>query len=121
MNTVSWMIYWAGALGALNKTLVLTAFVGLFIVMGATAGRFAAESDNTNDKGLLLFTKWYPRIVAIWIFSIVGAIFVPSSETVYAMAASEVGEEIVNSETAGKAVQALNAWLDRQIAPEKGE
>ena len=48
---------------------------------------------------------------------VVVSLAVPSKDTVYAIAASEVGEEIVKSETAGKAVKALNAWLDKQIAP----
>lgn len=40
----------------------------------------------------------------------------PSSGTIYAIAASEMGERVLTSETGGKAVQALDAWLDRQIA-----
>lgn len=40
----------------------------------------------------------------------------PTSDTIYAIAASEMGEKVVKSETGGKAIQAINAWLDRQIA-----
>lgn len=32
-----------------------------------------------------------------------------------------MGEKVVQSQTANKAMQALNAWLDRQIAPEQNK
>lgn len=56
-----------------------------------------------------------PAIIAAAVCSVV-FVFVPQKNTVYAIAASEVGEEVLKSETADKAMTALNAWLDRQIA-----
>lgn len=43
---------------------------------------------------------------------------VPSKDTIYAIAASEMGERALASPTGDRAVKALNAWLDRQIARE---
>jgi hypothetical protein len=37
----------------------------------------------------------------------------------YAIAASELGEEVYKSEVGQKAEQALRAWLDKQINPGK--
>jgi hypothetical protein len=55
-----------------------------------------------------------------WFFAaMVAAVVVavtPGQGTLYAIAASEVGESVLNSETGGKAIEALNSWLDRQIA-----
>lgn len=42
-------------------------------------------------------------------------VFIPSSKTIYAIAASEMGEEVLASPTADKAHKALDAWLDDQI------
>ena len=53
----------------------------------------------------------FPLIILWLMLSVV----VPSQETIYAIAASETGETALKSDTGGKAVQALNAWLDRQI------
>lgn len=41
----------------------------------------------------------------------------PSKDTVYAIAASEMGESVLKSETGSLATQALNAWLKKQITP----
>ena len=40
---------------------------------------------------------------------------IPGKDTMYAIAASEMGEKILKTETAGKVQQALSAWLDAQI------
>lgn len=47
----------------------------------------------------------------------VGAVALPSRETVLAIAASEMGERALQTPTATKAFKALDAWLDKQIAP----
>lgn len=41
---------------------------------------------------------------------------IPSQETVYAIAASQMGEQALKTPLASKAGQALEAWLDRQMA-----
>lgn len=38
----------------------------------------------------------------------------PSKDTVYAIVASEYGEKLLHTQTAGKAEKALDAWLDKQ-------
>jgi hypothetical protein len=42
--------------------------------------------------------------------------FSPDKDTVYAIAASEVGDHVLHSKTGTLAEQALDAWLQRQIA-----
>ena len=42
------------------------------------------------------------------------AVAVPSPITLYAIAASETGERVVQSETAKLAIDALNRWLAKQ-------
>jgi hypothetical protein len=43
------------------------------------------------------------------------AAFVPSKDALYAITASEMGEEILNSNIGSKAQQAIEAWIDKQI------
>lgn len=45
-----------------------------------------------------------------------GAALLPGRDTVYAIAASEMGEQALKTPLAGKAEKALEAWLDHQIA-----
>lgn len=40
----------------------------------------------------------------------------PSKNTMYAIAASEIGEDVIKSQTASKAFRAFDAWLDKQLA-----
>lgn len=65
--------------------------------------------------------KWMKRAA----FALLGfgtiAVFVPSKNTIYAIAASEYGEEALKAPEASKAREAINAWLDEQIAKRKPE
>jgi hypothetical protein len=62
------------------------------------------------------FRSWAIRFTPILavVFALLGGL-TPSRETIYAIAASELGEEALKSSAATKAQQALNAWLDKQI------
>jgi len=60
----------------------------------------------------------YAKVMMVAFAAAMLTVFTPSSSTIYAIAASEMGEEVLNSETASKAMQALDAWLDRQIGGE---
>lgn len=45
----------------------------------------------------------------------------PSKDTMYAIAASEMGEEVLNSGIGTRATKALEAWLDKQIEEQTKE
>jgi hypothetical protein len=108
MNSLSWMIYLADV--AENIGFVC----GLMLILGLAAGGICVLfwDDIENGKRLIK-----PYLITMAVVMFVGTV-VPSKEAIYAMAASESGEKILKSETGDKAIQALNAWLDRQI---KGE
>ena len=74
-----------------------------------------ASDRPVEIEGRSLWSLTKPSFIAMLV-GLVLVSFVPASATIYAIAASEVGEEVLNSETGGKAVQALNSWLDKQIA-----
>lgn len=125
MNSLSWMIYFADVVGGALVILGLLMFATAIFAGGATAIGFFKREENRSygaedrdfQAGQRLFVAgrgklWIPLVLAI------AVVFTPSRETIYAIAASEMGETALNSETGGKAVQALNAWLDRQIAGE---
>lgn len=120
MNSLSWMIYAADVVGTVdwffNLCLFLSAGGGfIWIAFGFHGGCWEPRDWKVwRDTG---FKFLLPAAVAGLLVSSV----VPSEETVYAIAASEMGEKALNSETGGKAVKALRAWLDRQIAGEKSD
>ena len=131
MNGLSWLIYLANVVGSFNVIVFVCLVLG--IIAYFIVGMFFLFSDsptiwswdNKDDKlakyqQQLTYSKTFLlRSPKYFVALALLAIIVPSQTTIYAIAASEVGETVLNSETGGKAVQALNAWLDRQIAGEE--
>lgn len=102
MNNLSWMIYFADIAGSFGTVLSMIAVV-LFML---TIGVFVHHEEADY------------RLLSVSLVTAFLACIIPSSSTIYAITASEMGEEVLNSETGGKAIRALDAWLDRQIAGE---
>lgn len=116
MNELSWLLYFADVSNETNGvcafvfvggTIALAAYgLGKAIVLGEYGG------EPVTPSLIQVFKKvWLPIVIA----GVVGVV-TPSRETIYAIAASQMGEHVLKSATAGKAVKALDAWLDKQIA-----
>ena len=120
MNELSWLIYAADVVGnlrwlagsALIATIPISIAGGLVWLM-CHDGYSSDETGERADRIALRVAKaLFPWLVVAVIITAV----VPSRSTIYAIAASEMGERVIESETGSKAVEALNAWLDRQIS-----
>ena len=117
MNTLSWLIYLADVAGDLDGLLYFVSVISVLCVfcwvgVAVVLGEEKPKTEAWKAWGRVGFYAIAPIFFLSWIFSA----FVPAKETVYAIAASELGESALKSETASKAFKALNAWLDRQIA-----
>ena len=107
MNDLSWLLYWGGVSG--NASVILASAVSIgFGVLGLWTVIACIEGHGDNYTG----PKWLFSIPAIAALLL---IFTPSQNTVYAIAASEMGEKALDSKLATKAEKALDAWLDRQL------
>jgi hypothetical protein len=123
MNSLSWMIYLAdvagsagGAIGFIGAVLVFgSAILTIFRMVAATCKDEDAQAFHKTSRGVIRF------VVPAAILSCLLSWAIPDKDTIYAIAASEMGEEIIKSNTATKAQQALNAWLDKQIGEVKEE
>lgn len=102
MNTLSWLIYFADIVSNLQGLLTTIA-----VIMG-TACVIAIGPIEIPIKRVRLW------IVVAALVSVIAALL-PSKNTVYAIAASELGEQVLVSNTGKKAVAALEAWLDAQV------
>src|SRR5688572_4893291 len=124
MNNLSWMIYFAGVC---DSTAFATGFLScmLFIaVIGLTVAYIVGKSDpdDSECQSVGRVGKAGLKIaMPVWIVCVLLSWLLPSKETVYAIAASEMGEEVIKTPEAAKARQALNAWLDKQIGDVKPE
>lgn len=134
MNSLSWMIYAADVTGsvgnAINVSAVLTGAALIGVSIGAGIYNFGSPTIWSSDKdpegtraswaaSATSSLKMAKRLAAgLAALLLIGAT-IPSSNTIYAIAASEMGEKALNTQTGRKADLALNAWLDRQIAGDK--
>lgn len=132
MNELSWMIYAADVAEGFGKMLAVCigasslSFIGGVIAAGCTAGGpvFRSYHDDERKAEMVRFYTWWQNVSkralkiapAVFALAFTAQAILPNSGTIYAIAASEMGETVLDSETGGKAVEALNAWLDRQIA-----
>lgn len=119
MNSLSWLLYVIDVIGNL-KTLTLLLMIGCLAGVALLALAVPVSDGDVLDWAG--YKKWFARCVII--APIAGLLFsvLPSQNTLYAIAASEVGERVVNSETVqgltGDATKALHEWIRRQITPE---
>jgi hypothetical protein len=115
------MIYLAGVVGSINALLCF-AFWSCALGIPITAAMasynrgdaFYGDKKEKFERADKLNAMWKPFLKAAIIVGLVGAV-TPSEKTIYAIAASEYGEEVLKTPEATKARQALNAWLDEQI------
>lgn len=116
MNSLSWFLYFA------DITPSIGAFFFAISCIGAiTIGVQAIYTYNFNNHWKVVEEavppkpypkkRWYVLAVAC------GLIFtiIPSRNTMYAIAASELGQSAVESKLGTKAMQAIEAWIDSQI------
>lgn len=121
MNQLSWLLYAAdvvGGLGSLSAFLALVSALALVLTLCVRVGIAAHEADygrTAPENVMKLLSKTQKWAATVFGLAALVAVLTPEKETLYAIAASEVGERVVSSPTANKAVQALNHWLDEQI------
>lgn len=107
MNSLSWMIYFADISSDIHFSILLILFIFAAIMIVGIVLRF-----EQNNSGLFYYAvKKIPFISFLLAISII----LPSKNTIYAIAASELGEKVVASQLSTKAQKAIDAWLDRQI------
>lgn len=117
MNTLSWLLYLGEISGSLSSffgwisapIFVLTGFclfMGMYHMMEAEPdSRDYQLAKTVRDVGLKIFMPMF------FAFAIISTIL-PSKETVYLIAASEAGQEVITSPTGKKALEAVNRYLD---------
>jgi hypothetical protein len=129
MNSVSWFLYLADAMSSLSGVIV---FFGVMATLLTCLGIFMTllntDSSNTDRKqryadynanGARFIRSFSPWMVLCFVV----AAIIPAQKTMYAIAASQVGEQVVKSEAvqgvANDAAKALQIWIKKQIEPDK--
>lgn len=121
MNSVSWFIYVAQVSDSLGSLFV---FIGVVIGLCTLASYGVPRIANFGDgHGPNDSDYWAEKPLRAWfcalaVICLVIGNLMPEKNTMYAIAASQVGEQIVKSDIANDATKALQQWIKKQIDPE---
>jgi hypothetical protein len=124
MNNLSWLIYLAGVCDhAENSIPVICFFDGVFIVYIIYGVSKPGQGFDIDDA-----KKWWRRCAYVALAMFIINLVVPSRTTVILIAASEIGQQIVNqkqiSGIVGDSAVLLTQWIHNEtdrIAHEKSE
>lgn len=119
MNALSWLLYFGNIAANFHVLFIICGIICLPVtaiyVLVACASLDGPYVSDEHKKSVWVKAKKSLRLVwlafAFWLL----AAFMPSQDTMYAVAASQVSEQLLHSKTANLAEQALDAWLQRQI------
>lgn len=129
MNTLSWLIYAAEIFDRLGVALAAAGFGLILAGFAALAGGhtvwtyFSWQGKDERDRGAATqasLRKWGPRAVVLAAFLFLGAILLPSSRTLWLIAASEAGEAVVTSPDAVEMMGDLKAIIKKRLKDELG-
>lgn len=113
MNSLSWIIYAANVLPNIKSMLsALMFFTGLCVVVS-----FASMMAEREAKYLKHLFRWLFVTVMLGLT----AAIIPSSETIYMIAASQAGELVVNTPEAQEVANDLYEILKQQLEELKGD
>lgn len=114
MNNLSLLLYAADVFSSLGVFLFAIGF------LGTIAGAILFLMSLDEDPGFDVVRPY--RHTIFYTLTLMGvACLFPSKDTMYAIAASEMGEEVLKSGVGTRATKALEAWLDRQIEEQTEE
>lgn len=119
MNDLSWMLYLAGTLPNIAAGIGVIGILST-LVFGIIFLVYLIHKTDPREQEIASTLAPYRHV---WVYTLVLfllAFLVPDKHTMYAIAASEMGEEILNTPIANKATKALEAWIESQI-PEQEE
>jgi len=117
MNTLSWFLYLASISSGFSQFLLVIA-IGLATIL-VIYNAVAALYNSVEEKPQKVYGVKFMYVAALAGFL---SILVPNKDTLYMIAASEVGEMVItspeNQEVFGKVRTLINTKLDEAIAGE---
>lgn len=120
MNSLSWFLYAADVVGNIGFIFALAAISCIGFCVICVLGQAVSEGEMSKDCPNVWW-YWWRCAVYGGVLLTISALF-PTKGTMYAIAASQAGEKIAQSEQvrgiADDATKALQQWIKRQIEPE---
>ena len=136
MNTLSWLIYIAATVPTLVQTLVILLMSLIFISVALIFGRGVAHDSNRSGYDKIYNTLKYEDAIDYFknkrymvhvkhiVWSVIALVFlqlVPTEKVFYMIAASEMGEMVVTSESGQEVFGELKDTIMYQLEQLQGE
>lgn len=125
MNNLSWFLYFADVLPTLLVPfIVASSILTLLWVVGNLICYGGAADYPRNTQGMEAaanrLKSWVTYVlVLIWIVTVLVQSFIPSRETFYLIAGSELGEQVVKTPEAQEIFNDIRKVIKQQIKPVK--
>jgi len=121
MNQLSWLLYLGNVVANLGPLFTIVGIIIIGLAIFLWVGHRLDQTEYMDhwhgqdaERKPSIFLPVSTTIAFIVFFFL--AALCPSQDTVYAIAASQVGEQALKTPTAIKAEKAIDSWLDKQIA-----
>lgn len=121
MNNLSILLYLADVAGNIGWIFNMLFAISIFSVLVTLVVGGAIAEGTLSEKDWKIWRRWLISSIGLFFSASLASALTPSKETVYAIAASETGEEVLNSGVGTRATKALEAWLDKQIEEQTKE
>lgn len=119
MNSLSWFLYAADVIGNIGFVFALGAVGSCIFCAACCAGQLISEGQMSEDCPNV-WKYWWRCAIAAVVFGVLAGLF-PSRNTMYAIAASQIGERVAMSDQVqgitNDATKALQGWIKKQIEP----
>ena len=116
MNGLSWMLYLASVAGSVAGFLTFLAVISGFGTLISMVGSWVAKENNREDVADGM-RKWFRRLLPSWLAISLLATIAPGRETMMLIAASEMGQRLVQSQLvqgiADPSLELLRTWIQR--------
>lgn len=124
MNNLSWFIYFVEVIPNISLFLLVSGQIALFgslFIMFCSIPFYVESYDNDKPKYVEWYKLYYKRILPILVFILLIAILIPSKETMYLIAGSELGETVVTSQEGQEIMNDIHEIIKHQLGVLKGE
>lgn len=126
MNDLSWMLYFASVVPQVSTAICVFSVLMFLItaplfLMGVGEVEWFPRDEEANYRVNKRLRKILPLLIVFPLLWFSTFLVPGDKETFYAIAASEMGEEVLKTPEVGKARQALNKWLDEQLSTEEAK
>jgi O-antigen ligase len=119
MNSLSWLLYAAEVSQSLSIMLGVSA--GGFLLIGGFLCLPSMDEYIVKKEKGEAYRRSYRRGVIFALIALVASALLPSTRTIYMIAASEAGETIVTSPDAIEMMGDLKAIIKKRLKDELGE